>query len=166
MNNEPKQGSGVPANDLMKPPAGSLSDADSEALGVVSAINQHEIAAAKQAQSHDLPPKVSTYAEMMVKDHTDNDAQIKALGEPRESAAVTAQKSKGEAELAALGVHKDDYAKAYVDGMVKGHTEALQALDEKLLPESQSVAVKDHLKKTRAAVVHHLDEAKSLQAAR
>lgn len=163
-NNEPKQGDGIPATDLQKPAASSLSDADSEALGVVSAINQHEIAAAKQAQGYQLPPKVNDYAAMMIKDHSDNDAEIQKLGPPGDSRAATAQKAKGQAELAALGQHKGDYAKAYIDAMVKGHTEALKTIDDKLLPESQSPEAKQHLQKTRTAVVHHLEEAKSIQS--
>ncbi len=163
-NNEPKQGDGTPATDLQKPAASTLSDADSEALGVISAINQHEIAVAKQAQGYQLPPKVSDYAAMMIKDHSDNDAEIQKLGPPGDSQAATAQKNKGEAELAALGKHKGDYAKAYIDAMVKGHTEALADIDQTLLPQAQSPEAKQHLQKTRTAVAHHLEEAKSVRA--
>ncbi|TAA28534.1 DUF4142 domain-containing protein [Pseudoxanthomonas winnipegensis] len=163
-NNEPRQGEGTAATDLQKTAASPLSDGDSEALGVLSAINQHEIAAGQQAQSRQLPPKVAAYAAMMVKDHSENDEQIQQLGPPRDSAPATAQKTKGEAELAALGEHKADYAKAYVEAMVKGHTEALKAIDDKLLPLAKSSEVKLHLEKTRAAVAQHLEEAKALQS--
>lgn len=75
-----KQAADTAATDLQKTAASPLSDGDSEALGVLSAINQHEIAAGQQAQSRQLPPKVAAYAAMMVKDHSENDEQIQQLG--------------------------------------------------------------------------------------
>lgn len=163
-NNEPKQGQGVPSADLQKPSNSTLAASDEQALGLLSAINQNEIAVAKEAQKRQLTPNVSDFATMMIKDHTENEDQIRQLGQPSDDAAVQAQKSKGEAELAELGKHEHDYAKAYVDAMVKGHNEALETIDTKLLPAAQSPAVKAHLQQTRTAVSHHLDAAKSLQA--
>lgn len=162
MNDPARQADGTPAT-ASQTSTTALSEADSEALGILSAINQNEIAAGKQAQGRKLPPRVAAYADMMVKDHTDNDAQIQKIGTPAESALASAQKTKGEAELAALGEHKDDYAKAYIDAMVSGHTEALRTIDEKLLPQAQSSEAKAHLQKTRSAVSQHLDQAKGLQ---
>lgn len=105
---------GTPATDLQKSsPDAELTAADSEALGVLSAINQHEIDVARQAQQHTLPPAVSGYAEMMIKDHADNQNQIQSIGTPGDSEAMRAQKAKGQADLAALGEHQQDYAKAY-----------------------------------------------------
>lgn len=145
------------------PAVGDLSPQDAEALGLLSAINQHEIKAAQQAKQHDLPADVATFADMMVRDHTDNDAKLHALGQPADTPAVQSQKAKGEAELRALGDHRKDYAKAYVDAMVKGHTEALATLDDKLIPEASAQPVRTHLSATREAVAAHLERAKALQ---
>lgn len=161
----PDQGDGTPAADLQKSsPGAELAAADSEALGVLSAINQHEIDAARQAQQRTLPPALSDYAEMMIKDHTDNQNQIQAIGTPGDSEAKRAQEAKGQADLAALGEHKQDYAKAYVDAMVKGHTEALKTIDDKLLAKAQSPQARQHLEKTRTAVAGHLEKAKAIQS--
>lgn len=161
-NNAPDQGKPGPAAGMREAPETTLAPADAEALGLVSAINQHEVKAAQQAQGRQLPAKVNDYAAMMIKDHTENDRVIHRLGTPAQSEAVQAQKEKGEAELAALGTRQDDYAKAYVEAMIKGHTEALKTLDEKLLPSAQAPEVKQHLQMTREAVAHHLEEAKAL----
>jgi putative membrane protein len=163
LNNAPEQGEPGPPAGMRQAPAAELAAADAEALGIVSAINQHEIKAAQQAQGRELPAPVNDYASMMIKDHSENDRLIHQLGRPADDQAVQAQKSKGEAELAALGERQADYAKAYVEAMIKGHTEALSVLDEKLLPAAQAPEVKEHLKTTRTAVAHHLQEAKSLQ---
>ena len=53
-------------------------------------------------------------------------------------------------------------SKAYIDAMVKGHTEALAVLDNKLIPKATTQAVKDHLAATREHVAHHLERAESL----
>jgi len=164
MNNEPPAANGTAATDLQKPgPGNALAQGDGEALGLLSAINHHEIDAARQAQARKLPAAVNDFAAMMIKDHTANEEALSALGSPAETDAVKAQKAKGETDLKALGDHKNDYAKAYVDAMVKGHTEALKTIDDKLLPEAQSQDVKQHLEKTRATVSQHLDAAKALR---
>lgn len=151
------------------PPAGAASP-DGDALGVLAAINEHEVAAAMQAKSKGVKGKVLEYANMMETEHNKNLAETRGLdgkdGVMMNSASpdVTAQRSKGEAELAALGALEGDaYEKAYIDAMVKGHTDALAALDGKLIPAATVPAVKDHLTKTRGAVQHHLDAAKALQ---
>jgi putative membrane protein len=164
LNNAPEQGKPGPPSGMRQAPAAELAPADAEALGIVSAINQHEIAAAQQAQGRELPAEVNDYASMMIKDHSQNDRLIHQLGSPADSQAVQAQKSKGDSELAALGERQADYAKAYVEAMIKGHTEALTVLDRKLLPAAQAPGVKEHLKMTRTAVDHHLQQAKSLQS--
>ena len=72
--------------------------------------------------------------------------------------------SKGSAELVKLAAKSgDEYNKAYVDAMVAGHEQALKLIDNNLLKNAKNSDLKSFMTDTRAAVSHHLDEAKKLQ---
>jgi putative membrane protein len=145
-------------------PAGSLAEPERGALGVLNAINEHEVAAGQQALSKNVPDDVAKFAQMMVDEHSRNRDQTNRFGPNADDPKAAAQRDKGKAELEALGKQSGDaYAKAYVDAMVKGHTEALAALDNDLIPAATDPAVKTHLTDTRAAVAKHLETAKQLQ---
>jgi putative membrane protein len=147
------------------PAAGNLSEAERGALGVLNAINEHEVAAGQQALSKNVPDDVAKFAQMMVDEHSKNRDQTNRFGPNADDAKATAQRAKGKTELDTLGKQSGDaYVKAYVDAMVKGHTEALAALDNQLIPAAVDPAVKTHLTDTRAAVAKHLESAKQLQA--
>jgi len=144
-------------------PAGS---SQGEALGLLIAVNEHEIAAADQARTKGVEGKVLDFANMMTTDHRKNLADTRKLAGTAntDTPAVAIQRSKGQAELDALNAKADDaYEKAYVDAMVKGHGDVLLLIDSKLLPAASDAAVKQHFIDTRAAVAHHLDEARKLQ---
>jgi putative membrane protein len=142
----------------------NLSEAERGALGVLNAINEHEIAAGQQALSKNVPDDVAKFAQMMVDEHSKNRDQTNRFGPNADDAKAAAQRSKGKAELDTLGKQSGDgYAKAYVDAMVKGHAEALAALDNDLIPAATDPAVKTHLTDTRTAVAKHLESAKQLQ---
>ena len=107
---------------------------------------------------------VAAYAQMMIDEHTRNREQTSAFEPDEASAEAQAQKAKGEQELEALGrMEGDAYAKAYIDAMVKGHTEALDALDNRIIPAATRPEVKAHLDTTRGHVAQHLERAKALQ---
>lgn len=141
-----------------------LSQAD--ALGVLSAINQSEIAAGQLAQQKVTTGPVHDYAARMVQEHGENEQKTKTLSPNERAAAAVMQKQKGQAELAKLQpLDSAAFQKAYVAAMVKDHGEALKALDQKLIPAAQDANVKAHLTETRAHVANHLAAAQKLQAA-
>ena len=133
------------------------------ALGVLNAINDHEIAAGRQALAKGVEGDVAAFAQMMIDQHSENRDKTSSFNPDSSATDAVAQKEKGKAELAALGDKSGtEYASAYVDAMVKGHTEALDALDTKLIPSAESTAVRDHLTQTREHVARHLEQAKAL----
>lgn len=138
---------------------------DGVALGWLAAVDEHEIAAAKQAKEKGVTGEVRDYADMMETQHGENLEQTKALGTPGDTPEIQAMKTKGEADLRTLGQGSGaDYARAYIKAMVDGHQEALGLIDDKMLPAASSEAVKAHLSKTRAAVETHLAKAKEIAA--
>lgn len=137
---------------------------DSLALGLLGAVNEHEIAAAKQAESKGVSAPVMEFAKMMETQHGENQAKTESLGTLAETDEVKAMKDKGAEELADLGQKSGkDYEKAYVDAMVKGHAEALSLIDTRLLTLASSEPVKSHMTQTRDHVAAHLEAAKKLQ---
>jgi putative membrane protein len=147
------------------PAANALTQAD--ALAWLVAADEHEIAAADQALARNVTGKVRDYAQMMKTDHGKNLTDTTRLGAATSTAAaVTVLKQKGEADLRALDANAGAaYEKAYVDAMVRGHTDVLAMFDSTLLPAATDANVRQHFTTTRATVARHLDKAKELQAA-
>lgn len=138
---------------------------DSLALGLLAAVNEHEIQAAQQAVSKQVSAPVLEYARMMEKEHGDNLAKTKTLGALAATPEVQTMQEKGKADVAELGKKSGkEYEAAYVDAMVKGHTEALALIDGRLLSLASAGPVRDHLATTRDHVAMHLEAAQKLQA--
>lgn len=151
------------------------------ALQMVMEVDQHEIAAADQAKGKKISADAKAYADTLKKDHTKNLAATRALldsaagtdsartadnAATSASADVAAMKSKHEAERKQLAsLDGDAYEAAWLDAMVKGHTEALDKLDRQLIPAATDAKVKQHLTTTRSAIASHLETAEKLQAA-
>lgn len=150
--------------------ADAAGGAQGEALALVMAVDQHEIAAAEQARDKDLPADVAEYAEMLHTEHSQNLEADRQLAQdsgisPATTDKVTAQKEKGEAELDRLAdLEGEAYADAYVDAMVTGHTEALAMIDDQLLPAATDPALQAHLTATRGHIANHLERGEALQA--
>lgn len=141
---------------------------DAEILAFLMVLDNNEIAAAKEAKTKKLDSKVKNYANTMLKDHEDNLHHTmkvikKADIKPVNSSMATSLKEQGQKLLEALKPLKDkEFEKAYMDAMVKGHTEALQAIDDNLNHVSNE-KVKKFLKATRDHVEKHLKKAEAIQ---
>ncbi|WP_158549208.1 DUF4142 domain-containing protein [Lysobacter silvisoli] len=138
---------------------------DRHALGLLAALDENEIAAAQQAVSKQVTGDVLAYAQLMLKAHGENLSKTRALGPPSDDADVAELKDQGRKELATLNALSGPaYAKAYIDAMVKGHTDALTLIDQQMMPAAQHPAVEKHLTQTRAHVADHLARAKQIAA--
>ncbi|MGV7189131.1 DUF4142 domain-containing protein [Xanthomonas axonopodis] len=140
-------------------------EGEREALGILSAINTSEVNAANLALQKQVQGGARDYATRMVKEHTDNNQKIAKWQPDTSATGATLQMTKGKAELAKLQ-KLDGHASetAYITAMVKDHTDALTALDKKLIPQAKTPPVLEHLQATRHHVADHLSSAKALQA--
>lgn len=158
----------IPGSPIRVMKDGMLSDA--EILAFVIAVDDNEVLAAGQAQKKKIRADVKAYAKMLHKEHGMNLGQTMMLGrslevKPIDTPAVDKFRVKGAGELAALvPLNGEAFAAAYLDAMVKGHSEVLDMIDSKLLPNADNAALKKHLMKTRKHVAAHLDQAKRLQS--
>ncbi len=143
-------------------------DASREALGLVRAIDEQEIAAAEQALARrDLDPAVVAYADTLLSDHSENLTVAQALElEPIVTAEATdlgVRRARRLRELAELD--GEDYEDAYLQAMVDGHQEALGMLD-RLMPETEDEDVRDYLASTRGHLNAHMQRGRELLAQR
>lgn len=142
---------------------------DAETVALVCALNEHEIVAGAVAEQKKVTGAVLDYAKMLEREHGQNLVDTLVLAQksklsPSETPAVAELKKKGAAGLNEL-VQKDGdaFSKAFVDAMVKGHTDAVALLDQRIAGTSDA-ALKKHLTDTRGHVQMHLDQAKKLQS--
>lgn len=144
---------------------------DGQILGVVNAVDEHEIDAANKAMKKKLSTEVGAFAKMLKEQHTMNKETTKKLAKAQKLKAASSPvadslRAKGKAsEKAMAGKSGAEYEKAYVDAMVDGHTEVLAILDTQLIPAASSEAVKSHLTEFRGHVSAHLEQGKRLQGA-
>ncbi len=142
---------------------------DAEVLSFVVAVDVNEILAAATAQKKKIDQPVMDYAKMLHTAHGDNMAKTLQLGQtinvtPSDTKAVDALKKKGAGELAMLTpLDGKEFETAYLDAMIKGHTEVISMIDNKLLTTAKNDALKKHLTETRGHVAMHLDQAKKLK---
>jgi predicted outer membrane protein len=145
--------------------------AQAEALSFLQAIDQHEIAVAEQARGKKLEVAVRNFARMLRGEHAENLAQTHALAaEARikllDTPDVAAQRDKGKASLVQLAkLDGAEYASAFLDAMIAGHTEALALIDSRLLPAAIDADIKAHIEATRIRVAAHLGKAQELKSA-
>lgn len=142
---------------------------DAEVLAFVNAVNVNEILAAAEAQKKKISGPVMDYAKMLQTEHGANMAKTNALGlsinvTPSITKAVDAEIKKGAGGLAMLvPMDGKDFESAYLDAMIKGHTDVLAMIDNQLMKTAKNDKLKSHLTETRGHVAMHLEQAKKLK---
>ncbi|KTD17492.1 DUF4142 domain-containing protein [Legionella jordanis] len=165
--NSTNQNSATTANTTSNQ-AATNNQADGEVLGFLVVLDQNEMTAAKDALSKKVSPKVKSYAKMLWNDHNKNLKETMRISKkmnqsPVDNSQTTALKQQGQQTEATLQPLNDrDFEVAFIDAMVKGHQDALNAIDQNMNTVSNK-ELKKHLKATRTSVQHHLDQAKKIQ---
>lgn len=148
-------------------PAGAGSEG--EVLGFLLAVNAHEIAAAQQAQGKQVDGALREYVDMLHTQHSRNLAETRALSDSSGVATidtpdVDALKARSQSELQRLSALEGDaYEVAFVDAMIKDHSEALATIDNRLMAAATTAAIREHLIATRAAIEKHLEAVQALK---
>lgn len=142
---------------------------DRDILGSLVALNKNEISSAQQVKRSKLNPDVKAFANFMIVEHKKNLASTMKLshtiGKPTKSKETMMLKLKGLKELASLKITSDkNLQKTYIDDMVKDHQDALDMIDNNLLPNVTNAQLKSLLDETRTHVAKHLEKAKAIQS--
>jgi predicted outer membrane protein len=162
-------GTAAPATPAAAPDLSVLSDAD--ILGLNLAIDTNEIEAAKGAEKKKMGKEAMSYAKMLRKEHAKDADKTLKLGTtlgmaPSMPAVAVDLRAKGTADWATIAsLEGAAFEKAYIDAMVNGHTEALQLIDSRMVPNAKDARLKQHLTELRSHVASHLEQGKRLQGA-
>jgi putative membrane protein len=156
-------------DDTMKhPTTTTVSTADAGILAKLVAVDQNEIKVARTAEKKKVSAATLNYARMLRDQHQQNLSDTQKLAHklalsPRPTSEADDIHKQGTTELAMLQpLEGQEFERAFLDAMVKGHEEALSMLDDGIASAGND-EVKAHLQKTRDAVATHLSEAKQLQ---
>jgi putative membrane protein len=147
----------------------TMDRAEGEIQAFLVAVDEHEIAAAKDASQKTTNPEVRKYAEMMIRDHEKHLTATQQLTtrmniQPRETPDIDQLKTEAEAARKRLeGLQGAAFDKAYIEEMVKDHGDALNRIDNHYMKATTDAEFLNHLKKTRTAVAKHHEEAQRIQ---
>lgn len=138
-------------------------------LQILADIDNYEIDAAKQALDKSSNPDVKDFAQTMLKAHSRNLEEVKALSNkinvnlaPSNKAKLLMRKGKKQLEVLASKNGKE-FDVAYINDMVTGHTKALKLINDRLLPNASNKEVIKYLNATKDVVAHHLQMAEEVQ---
>jgi putative membrane protein len=141
---------------------------DAQIAAVLQAINQGEIKQGVLATNRASASSVKRFASHMVTAHrtmlaTETAILSRAQITPSPNAVSNQLKRDGRAQLSTLqSMRGRDFDRAYVDGQVRGHTEALEIID-RTLPTLRNPELKMDVLNARPRVEAHLREAERLQ---
>jgi putative membrane protein len=141
---------------------------DADIANVIHEVNAGEIAAGKIAQTKAKNADVKAYAREMVQEHTALDKKgAKISGQQgatnaaiRDSVVNANQAMSSQLQSANSGA---DFDKAYIDGQVQGHQNALSFL-QAAQNQTQNADLKKMIDAAIPDVQKHLDRARSLQS--
>ena len=143
---------------------------DDEIVAVVSTANIAEINAAKLATANASNTKVKDFAEHMIKDHKDMDAQMGQLAvklklNPTPSDKSESMKSEANADLQKLKATPKGltFDKQYIESQVKDHQKVLELVQNELIPSARNDQLKSLLQKSGKKIADHLKQAQQLQ---
>jgi putative membrane protein len=122
-----------------------------------------EVQMGKDAQSKAVNARVKAFADMMVRDHSAGNDQVKSLASQRN---VVLPDSVSEDHMKMMNDLKKktgkDFDKAYMDDMVKGHEKVVDML-EKSNDKVNDTEVKTFINNTLPKIKEHLDSAKAIR---
>jgi putative membrane protein len=136
------------------------------ALGL--ALDEIAVEAAAAGEERGLDPRVREFARRMRADHQDDLARGQALGIELgvvPSPAPETERLRNQAALAlteARAEPGESFDRRLMELVIEQHAQALGVLDARLIPVAEG-KLREHLVGTRAAVLRHLEEARTLR---
>jgi len=152
---------------ISKPNSKDLSDG--EIAAAIISINEAEIQTGQDAISLSRTPEVRAYAKAMIDQNQTNEEISRKLSEKRNieirdgelSRKLQRQTREADGSLQ----RAVDLDQTYLRSQVRMHENALQLLDNVLIPSARDEHFREHLMNTRMAVQLQLNHAKQLRAA-
>lgn len=143
----------------------ALAATDAELAGVIRAVNETELQAARLAQGKAQDPEVKAFARHMLQEHGENGSRLNALQLPvrdsPDARRIRDKAGKDLAELKPLG--GEEFDRAYVRQQVAAHHDVFQLLLRAAQTPRKDAKVAQHLTETQQTVQRHLELARQLQ---
>jgi putative membrane protein len=164
-------GGAVPPAAEAAPPAGATTALSAQQVSaVLSASDSAEIKPSQLAQQKAQNAEVKAYAQRMLKDHGMLEDSLRALDKrenvsPAPNPVSQQLESQTESTMTRLqSLSGAEFDQAYMQAMVQSHTEALNVVDNQLLPATQDPQLRVAIsQKVRPTIVSHLDAARQIQ---
>ena len=142
---------------------------DGEVLSFVQALNDAEVQMAEMAKKSAENADVKTFAGMMAQHHTQGMAKVRAIQgktklELKDNELTAKAKNDANQNMAQLRDKKGkEFDRLYMDSQVRMHKDALDALDNRVIPAISNGEVKTGVTEMRRQVADHLAKAESIQ---
>lgn len=123
-----------------------------------------EVNAGKMAQQKASSPRVKSFADMMVTDHTKAGDELASIAKTKNITLPTAPDADAQKMADDLGKKSGkDFDKAYVKGMVEGHEKAVKLFTD-ASQNCKDADLKAFATKTLPTLKMHLDSIKAIKA--
>lgn len=142
---------------------------DGEVLSFVMAVNDAEVQMAEMAKRNAESAEVKSFASTLSQHHTQGMAKVRDIQgktklELKDNELTAEVKSDASQNMAMLRDKKGkEFDRLYVDSQVRMHKEALEALDNRVIPAISNGQVKAGVGEMRRQVADHLSKAEQLQ---
>jgi putative membrane protein len=141
----------------------TITDADSGA--VARAINDGEIQLAQVALTNASAENVRDFAQMMITDHQNANAQLQTngYGMMRNPITDVLNAEVNKTMTALRGKSGMDFDRAYIASQINMHQTALETMRTTLMPSAREENLRNVLTNMRSTVEMHLEHARSIQ---
>lgn len=142
---------------------------DAEVLSFAMAVNDGEVQMAEVAKKSAENAEVKTFAGMMSTHHTQGMAKIRSMQgktkiELKDNELTAKVRNDASQNMALLRDKKGkEFDRLYIDTQVRMHKDALDALDNRVIPAIQNGEVKTGVSEMRRQVADHLSKAEGIQ---
>lgn len=156
-----------PSSMAPSPPSSADALDEASSVGVLGTLNAGEIDLARYALEHARSGAVRDLAQQMIDQHTDAQTRVGAWAA---SAQVTERESDvsryletgaREVRTRLEATAADAFDRAYVQSQIDMHTEALELLDQRILPGAHDEAFRTLATSIRASIAEHLGHART-----
>jgi len=162
--NEAKSDSNMTDNSKMNSGALAVSEATASFMTGVADVSMAEVKLGQLAQDKSSNARIKAFGEMMVRDHSKANDELKALAGKKN---VTLPAKIGDAHQKKYDdlskKSGKDFDKAYINAMVDGHEAAVS--DFKKQTDNSDADVKEWVNKTLPTLQMHLDSARAIKKA-
>lgn len=130
----------------------------------IAEIDLAEIEIAKLAELKTSNAVVKQYAQQLIKNHTQSNAELKTLADKRQLAIPTSITDEGKEKYVNLDKKTGlDFDKAFINAMIDDHKKAIKKMEEASQDNDKDQTVKEWASNKIAGLTDHLQQAKMLK---